>query len=51
MYVSPVQAVLLIDIQIAYINTKHEDFVGFTKWATSSLLKLIETKCVEKLIC
>ncbi|KAM4548939.1 dynamin 3a isoform 2-T2 [Odontesthes bonariensis] len=24
------QAVLLIDIQIAYINTKHEDFVGFT---------------------
>uniref|UniRef100_A0A3Q0S456 Interferon-induced GTP-binding protein Mx n=1 Tax=Amphilophus citrinellus TaxID=61819 RepID=A0A3Q0S456_AMPCI len=25
------QVLLLIDIQLAYINTKHEDFVGFTK--------------------
>ncbi|XP_034736469.1 dynamin 3a isoform X4 [Etheostoma cragini] len=24
------QIVLLIDIQLAYINTKHEDFIGFT---------------------
>ncbi|XP_041861465.1 dynamin 3a [Melanotaenia boesemani] len=26
------QVLLLIDIQLAYINTKHEDFVGFTNF-------------------
>lgn len=31
MYVCSVQVLLLIDIQLAYINTKHEDFIGFTK--------------------
>ncbi|CAN9500635.1 unnamed protein product [Ophioblennius macclurei] len=27
------QVLLLIDIQLAYINTNHEDFVGFTNYA------------------
>ncbi|XP_037530780.1 dynamin 3a isoform X1 [Nematolebias whitei] len=26
------QVLLLIDIQLAYINTKHEDFIGFTNY-------------------
>jgi hypothetical protein len=23
---------LLIDIELAYMNTNHEDFIGFAKW-------------------
>lgn len=26
-----VQVLLLIDLQLAYVNTKHEDFIGFNK--------------------
>ena len=25
------QLVLLVDIQLSYINTNHEDFIGFSK--------------------
>ena len=25
------QVLLLIDIQVSYINTNHEDFIGFAK--------------------
>lgn len=30
MYIYSVQVLMLIEIQLAYINTKHEDFIGFT---------------------
>lgn len=26
------QVLLLIDIQVSYINTNHEDFIGFAKY-------------------
>lgn len=26
---------LLVDIQLAYINTNHEDFIGFARWFQS----------------
>ena len=26
------QLLLLIDLQLAYMNTNHEDFIGFAKW-------------------
>lgn len=25
------QLVLLVDVELAYMNTNHEDFIGFTK--------------------
>jgi len=28
------QLVLLVDIELAYMNTNHEDFIGFAKYAT-----------------
>jgi len=31
------QLILMVDIQLAYMNTNHEDFIGFAKWATSIL--------------
>lgn len=31
MCVSASQVLLLIDIQVSYINTNHEDFIGFAK--------------------
>lgn len=40
-YVRTVQVMLLIDIQVAYINTKHEDFVGFNKWVSTSPLRFL----------
>lgn len=40
-YVRTVQVMLLIDIQLAYINTKHEDFVGFNKWVSTSPLRFL----------
>ena len=27
----PHQVLLLIDVQLSYINTNHEDFIGFAK--------------------
>lgn len=27
----PPQVMLLIDIELAYVNTNHEDFIGFAK--------------------
>ena len=29
------QLILMIDIQLAYMNTNHKDFIGFAKWETS----------------
>lgn len=26
------QIILLVDIQLSYMNTNHEDFIGFAKW-------------------
>lgn len=26
-----VQLLLLVDVELAYMNTNHEDFIGFTK--------------------
>ena len=26
------QLKLMVDIQLAYMNTNHEDFIGFAKW-------------------
>lgn len=28
----PTQVMLLIDIELSYINTNHEDFIGFAKY-------------------
>ena len=27
------QLILLVEIQLAYMNTNHEDFIGFAKYA------------------
>uniref|UniRef100_A0A4W3K249 dynamin GTPase n=1 Tax=Callorhinchus milii TaxID=7868 RepID=A0A4W3K249_CALMI len=35
------QVLLLIDIQLSYINTNHEDFIGFTKYVTRYILEVI----------
>lgn len=32
-----IQVLLLIDIELSYINTNHEDFIGFAKYVPSSL--------------
>uniref|UniRef100_A0AAQ5XNU4 Interferon-induced GTP-binding protein Mx n=1 Tax=Amphiprion ocellaris TaxID=80972 RepID=A0AAQ5XNU4_AMPOC len=32
------QVLLLIDIELSYINTNHEDFIGFAKYLFSSIL-------------
>lgn len=29
-----IQVMLLIDIELSYINTNHEDFIGFAKYVT-----------------
>uniref|UniRef100_A0A3Q2FG90 Interferon-induced GTP-binding protein Mx n=1 Tax=Cyprinodon variegatus TaxID=28743 RepID=A0A3Q2FG90_CYPVA len=34
------QVLLLIDIQLAYINTKHEDFIGFTNMKNSKFREM-----------
>lgn len=31
-FLSDLQVLLLIDIQVSYINTNHEDFIGFAKY-------------------
>lgn len=30
-----IQVMLLIDIELSYINTNHEDFIGFAKYVRS----------------
>ena len=38
------QLILMVDIQLAYMNTNHEDFIGFAKYVhhcSSSIPKLI----------
>ena len=29
------QLLLMVDIQTSYMNTNHEDFIGFAKWVVS----------------
>lgn len=31
------QILLLIDFELAYMNTNHEDFIGFAKWVDKQL--------------
>uniref|UniRef100_A0A4W3K229 dynamin GTPase n=1 Tax=Callorhinchus milii TaxID=7868 RepID=A0A4W3K229_CALMI len=38
------QVLLLIDIQLSYINTNHEDFIGFTKYVTRYILEVVIRK-------
>jgi len=33
------QLILLVEIQLAYMNTNHEDFIGFAKYVVVMLFK------------
>lgn len=35
-FLPSIQVLLLIDIELSYINTNHEDFIGFAKYVPSS---------------
>jgi len=35
------QLLLMIDIQLAYMNTNHEDFIGFAEYVFCMLLLLV----------
>lgn len=39
------QISLLIDMQLAYINTKHEDFMGFAQWVNFIEVLFYQTRC------
>lgn len=32
------QLLLLVDIQLAYMNTNHEDFIGFAKYVINTII-------------
>lgn len=37
------QILLLIDFELAYMNTNHEDFIGFAKYVTPySLIRVLQ---------
>jgi len=38
------QLVLIVEIQLAYMNTNHEDFIGFAKYATVQHLCLLKSQ-------
>lgn len=40
------QLVMLVDCELAYMNTNHEDFIGFAKLVLILLLKT-NTSCAE----
>jgi len=35
------QLILLVDVQLAYMNTNHEDFIGFAKWVQNTMLMCV----------
>lgn len=39
------QVLMMIDCELAYMNTNHEDFIGFAKWAFSLQLHFIFVNC------
>lgn len=42
------QLVLLVDIQVAYMNTNHEDFIGFAKCVRAPwVARLIHSSCAS----
>lgn len=40
------QLILSVDIQLAYMNTNHEDFIGFAKWVLRSLGDMVIDRLV-----
>ncbi|XP_060842613.1 dynamin isoform X2 [Rhopalosiphum padi] len=49
------QLILLVECELAYMNTNHEDFIGFAKYVTleciSTIIKIINLLCIIILYC
>ena len=44
------QLIMLVNVQLAYMNTNHEDFIGFAKWVPASckLLRILSLAPLRK---